>query len=102
MKGDGDPISGRHKKRLCGLTKRWGDMAKGRYCKRYEYRQLSGTIAEDGIPVRNRVPDDYRTRKQWEAAGRKLKESAVGVEMHANRHSGKTYMYYLVEDTEGC
>ena len=75
-------------------------MSKGRFCTRYEYRELPGAIGENGIPVRNRLPDDYRTRKQWEAVGRKVKASAAGVEMYANRHSTRTYRYYLIGDTD--
>lgn len=102
LKGDGDPVTGRHKRRLCDITKRWGKLDNGQYCLRYEYRQLPNVVADDGIPVRNRLPEDYRTRKQWEDVGRRVKADAIGVEMHANRHSKKTYIYFLEEDTEEC
>lgn len=102
VKGDGDPVSGRHKKRLCDITGRWGSLQKGWYCLKYEYRQLPNVTADDGIPVRNRLQEDYRTRKQWEEAGRKVKDTAEGVVMHANRHSTKTYLYFLEGDTIPC
>ena len=102
IKGDGDCITGRHKKRLCQITQRWGSLKNGQYCLRYEYRQLSNIFADDGVPVRNRLPEDYRTRKQWEEVGRKVKSTAHGIVMHANRHSKRTYVYFLEEDTEKC
>lgn len=87
------------KKRFCGVTRRWGNIIKGNWCKKWEYRQLPNPIASDGLPIKNRQPLDYRTAEMWNEVGRCIKPDAKGVEMHANRQSMKTYIYYLIEDT---
>ncbi len=89
-------------KRYCDKTKRWGKMAIGYNCSFFEYKQRPNAIGTDGIPIKNKQPLDYRTAKQWLECGRKVKPGANGVEMHANSHSLKTFVYYLIGDTEQC
>ena len=57
-------------------------------------------MGDDGIPIKNRQPLDYRTEKQWEDAGRKVIDQSAGVEMHPTRRSRKTCIYYLIENTK--
>lgn len=85
----------------CLKTKRWGKLERGYYCKNFVYKQWHNTTAPDGALIKNRQNEDYRTERQWELAGRKLKNNAVGVEMYASRHNMTTkYKYYLVDETE--
>lgn len=93
----GYPIKG-----LCEITKRWGKLSRGMYCSNFIYKQLPNSIGTDGKAIRNKQPLDYRTAKQWAECGRKIKPGAKGVEMHANSHSLKTFIYYLIGDTEQC
>ena len=88
-------------KSLCEVTKRWGKLARGKYCDKFEYRQWHNATADDGTPIRNRQPEDYRTKRQWEEVGRKIKDGASGTEMYATRNNMKTkYTYYLPDETE--
>ena len=89
-------------KRLCEITKRWGSMNLGYDCSFFSYKQRPNAIGTDGIPIKNKQPLDYRTSNQWLEAGRKIKQNAVGLVMHSNSHSLRTYTYYLIEDTEQC
>lgn len=86
---------------LCEVTKRWGKLTRGNYCERFEYRQWHNSTADDGIPIKNRQPLDYRTERQWLDCRRKLKAGAIGKEMYASRNNMKnTYTYYLIDETE--
>lgn len=88
-------------KSLCDITRHWGLLQRGNYCEHFEYRQWHNAVAEDGTPIKNRQGKDYRTERQWENVGRRIKPDAVGAEMYANRHNMTTkYKYYLIEDTE--
>ena len=84
----------------CLITGRMGKLARGNYCRRFEYKQRSKELGDDGIPIKNRQPLDYRTRKQWEAEGRQVKEGEAGKRMHASRMSFKVFEYFLIEQTE--
>lgn len=84
----------------CDKTKRIGSLKRGYNCNYFEYRQLHNEICCNGIPYRNRQPLDYRTARQWEEAGRRIKDNAIGKIMYANKHSTKTYSYYLIDETE--
>lgn len=91
-----DPIKG-----LCELNHKWGKLKRGQNCAKFEYKQLDKNIADDGLEIKNRQPLDYRTENQWLECGRKLKERAVGKEMHPSRHNlKKKYCYYLIDETE--
>lgn len=85
----------------CQITKRWGKLERGYYCDKFEYRQWHNAKSPDGILIKNRLNKDYRTKKQWENAGRKIKNDAIGLEMYASKHNLTTkYKYYLIEETE--
>ena len=71
-------------------------------CSFFEFKHRSNETGTDGIPIKNKQPFDYRTEKQWLECGRKIKQGVQGVEMHANSHSLKTFIYYLIGDTEPC
>lgn len=84
----------------CKITKRMGKLSRGYYCQHFEYMQRSGELGDDGIPIKNRQPLDYRTERQWESEGRRIREGETGVIMHSSRLSLKVYEYYLIEQTE--
>lgn len=90
----------RHKKCYCEKTKRVGNLTRGYYCEKFKFRQLNKFLGDDGIPVKNRMSEDYRTANQWTEVGRTIKTDAIGVLMHSNRTSLKVYTYYLIEQTE--
>lgn len=90
------------KRNKCEITKREGNLERGKWCKHFKFRQLRNAFADDGTPIRNRQPEDYRTRNQWREVGRYIKPNEVdkGKEMYANRNNMKTkYTYYLPEQT---
>lgn len=93
-------------KRLCEITKRYGSVALGRYCKLFEdIRKTSNLTEYNGFLVRKYQVEDYRTRKQWEKAGYQLKSDAVGKEMYAQigaalANSQHRYIYYLPHEVE--
>ena len=91
---------GRPKRVKCEITKRMGKLSRGYYCQHFEYMQRSGELGDDGIPIKNRQPLDYRTERQWESEGRRIREGETGVIMHSSRLSLKVYEYYLIEQTE--
>lgn len=91
---------GRPKRVKCEITKRMGKLSRGYYCQHFEYMQRSGGLGDDGIPIKNRQPLDYRTERQWESEGRRIREGETGVIMHSSRLSLKVYEYYLIEQTE--
>ena len=57
-------------------------------------------MGDDGLPVKNRQPLDYRTRKQWEAEGLRIRAGETGRMMHASRMSLKVFEYFLIDQTE--
>lgn len=88
-------------KSFCGITRRWGNLVRGKYCDKFEYKQWHNRFAPDGVEIKNRQPLDYRTKKQWMESGRKLKDGAIGKEMYSTRNNMKIkYRYYLIEETE--
>ena len=91
---------GRPKRVKCEITKRMGKLSRGYYCQHFKYMQRSGELGDDGIPIKNRQPLDYRTERQWESEGRRIREGETGVIMHSSRLSLKVYEYYLIEQTE--
>ena len=90
----------RHKKCFCNKTKRTGNLVRGYYCEKFEFRQLAKPVGDDGVPVKNRFPQDYRTANQWNEVGRKIINGEVGIEMHPNRTTLRVYTYFLIEQTE--
>lgn len=85
----------------CNITKHWGSLERGYYCEKFEYKQWHNAVAPDGVLIKNRQSGDFRTEKQWEDAGRKIKPDAKGIEMYASRHNmKKAYKYYLIDETE--
>lgn len=84
----------------CTVTKRMGSLSRGHDCKHYIYQQRTKEIGDDGILIKNRQPLDYRTAKQWEQDGRRVKDGEAGVLMHPSRMSFKVYEYYLIGQTE--
>lgn len=85
----------------CTITKRMGKLTRAYNCEHFEYMQRHSSIGDDGIPIKNRQPLDYRTRNQWqETEGRRIKEGEKGVLMHSSRVSSKVYEYFLVDQTE--
>lgn len=91
---------GRPRRVRCWITKRMGQLSRGYYCQRFEYKQRSKETGDDGIPIKNRQPLDYRTRKQWEAEGRRIRAGETGRMMHASRMSLKVFEYFLIDQTE--
>lgn len=91
---------GKPKRVKCEITKRMGKLSRGYNCQHFEYMQRSREVGDDGLPIKNRQPLDYRTRKQWEEEGRRIRSGEVGEKMHPSRLSMKVCEYYLVEQTE--
>lgn len=89
----------RHKKCYCNKTKRTGNLIRGYFCEKFEFKQLDKPNADDGLPIKNRFPQDYRTAYQWEEVGRIIKAGEIGTAMHPNRTSLKVYTYFLPEQT---
>ena len=97
---DGGPF-GKPKKSFCEVTKRWGNLIRGNYCEKYDFKQWGKGFADDGIPIQNRQEMDYRTENQWNMKGRKIKKDVIGTKMHSNRNNLKTvYICYLIDETE--
>lgn len=85
---------------FCNETHRWGSLERGHYCSKFVNANTEEMLADDGIPIKNMQPLDYRTANQWEEHGRKIKAAAEGKVMHPKANSRQTYVYYLIEDTE--
>lgn len=65
-----------------------------------EYPQSIDTIQKseyDGLPIRSKTAMDFRTEKQWLAAGFQVKPGEEGYEMHPAFLSKRTCIYYLPE-----
>ena len=86
----------------CDVSKRHGSILRGHYCENFKHRNGSGLFYRDGVPVRSKTSDDYRTELQWEKVGRKIKEGEKGLLMHPSMNTLKKYVYYLIEQTEEC
>ena len=91
---------GKPKRVKCEITKRIGKLSRGYNCQRFEYRQRLKDLGEDGLPIKNRQPQDYRTERQWESVGRRIRAGETGVKMHSSRLSLKVYEYYLIDQTD--
>ena len=91
---------GKPKRAKCTITKRFGKLSRGYDCKHFEYKQRTKELGADGLPIKNRQPLDYRTAKQWEDEGRRVKAGETGVLMHSSRLSMRVYEYFLIEQTE--
>ena len=90
----------RSKTYYCGRTKRSGGIDRAHWCEQFKHRNPSGLYYKDGIPVRSKTRDDYRTENQWLAVGRKVKDGKEGLEMYASMNTSKKYVYYLIEQTD--
>ena len=77
----------------CEITKRMGKLSRGYYCQHFEYMQRSGELGDDGIPIKNRQPLEYRTERQWESGGRRISEGETGGSRHASGRSLKVREY---------
>lgn len=91
---------GKPKRARCEITKRMGKLSRGYSCQHFEYRQRSKELGEDGLPIKNRQPLDYRTERQWMEEGRQIRAGETGVKMHSSRMSLRVYEYYLIDQTE--
>lgn len=90
----------RPKKCHCSKTKRIGNLTRGYYCEKFEFKQLDKLTADDKLPIKNRFPQDYRTANQWAEVGRVIKSGEIGIDMHPNRTTLRVYTYFLIEQTE--
>lgn len=90
----------RPKKCYCNKTKRIGNLIRGYYCEKFEFKQLDKLTANDGLPIKNRFSQDYKTVNQWAEVGRIIKTGESGIAMHPNRTTSRIYMYFLIEQTE--
>ena len=100
-----DMKNGVFTKRKCSLTNRWGHMNKSYTCTMFEnISKSSSTTMYNGFLVSKDQIEDYRTEKQWNESGYKVKDGSTGYEMYASRWSarndGKRYVYYLPEQVE--
>lgn len=90
----------------CRITGRKGSVERGKYCLQFVNR-LSETetqIEFNGFKVRSKQVEDYRTKNQWEKAGYRVKQNAIGTEMYpvmlAAQRNGRRYTYYLPNEVE--
>lgn len=84
----------------CARTKRSGSIERAHWCEEFKHRNSSGSYYKDGIPVRSKTKDDYRTESQWLTVGRYVKDGEEGVEMFSTMNTSRTYVYYLIEQTD--
>lgn len=87
----------------CKTTKRWGQLARGYYCEHFEFKlpvNANGDTTKNGYLIKNQQPLDYRTRNQWFAEGRRVKDGVEGVLMYSTKQYNNMYLYYLIEETE--
>lgn len=91
-----------YKKSHCEITKREGNAERACYCAKFVSRLdgSSSLVSPQGFPYRSRQIEDYRTRRQWEEAGYKVKIGEEGHKMHSSMNSSKTFVYYLPEEVE--
>lgn len=92
----------RSKTNYCGRTKRKGSIERAHWCEKFKHRNSSGLYYKDGTPVRSKTRDDYRTENQWLTVGRYIKDGEKGLEMYPTMNTSKTYLHYLIEQTEEC
>ena len=57
-------------------------------------------MSELGFKFRSKQVEDYRTQRQWEDAGYRVKQGVEGHEMHPVRNTQKTFIYFLPEEVE--
>lgn len=94
-------IAGLIERVRCDITHRMGSIDRACYCDKFKPRFAAELYyGEDGIPIRNRTSLDYRTERQWNEVGRRLKDDAVGLDMHSTVMGRKTFRYYLIDETE--
>lgn len=86
----------------CRKTKREGNATRACYCEKFESRlKRSGEeVSAQGFKYRSKQVEDYRTKRQWEDVGYRVKEGVKGHEMHPSMLSSKTYIYFLPEEVE--
>ena len=91
-----------YQKSFCEKTGREGSVERACCCEKFERRlnSSSSILSPQGFKYRSKQIEDYRTRRQWEDAGYKVRDGEVGYEMHASMMSGKTFLYYLPEQVE--
>lgn len=89
----------RGKTNRCARTKRSGNIERAHWCSKFKHRNSSGLYYKDGVPVRSKTSDDYRTEIQWEKVGRYVKDGEEGIAMYPTMNTSKTYVYYLMEQT---
>lgn len=87
------------------MTNRWGSMNRAFYCTKFENKRGQSSTEEiNGRRIRKNQVEDYRTAKQWEKAGYRVKLGAKGTEMYASSmaamHDGSVFIYYLPEQVE--
>lgn len=91
---------------FCDLYEEWGSVKRAFTCENFS---LSLHIDKDkrinGLLIRNNQTDDYRTEKQWNKAGFKVKDGENGTKMYssikASKFSKDNYsIYYLPEQVE--
>lgn len=91
---------------FCDFYEEWKNIKESKDCNIFE---LSSHIDMDkrinGLLIRNNQTDDYRTEKQWNKAGFRVKDGENGTKMYssikASKFSKDNYsIYYLPEQVE--
>jgi hypothetical protein len=100
-RGLDDSCPGRMSHAMCEKTMKWIPYVTAQTCAMFEHRKPACLVySDDFVPVRGETGLDYRTRRQWEKAGRMLKPGAKGVLMYPTvKKKHKKYRYYLEEET---
>ena len=98
----GRPVGIDYRITYCEKTKRKGKASRACYCEKFERRlkESCDRVSDLGFKYRSKQVEDYRTRRQWEDAGYKVKDGIQGHEMHAVSGSSKTFIYFLPDEVE--
>lgn len=96
----GKSSTGRPETVKCTITKRTGKLARGHDCEHFECAYKGQEFGDDGYPIKNRQPLDYRTANQWRDSGMRIRSGEKGTLMHPTRMIRQLYEYFLIEQTE--
>lgn len=90
------------KRSQCSITNREGNVVRAEVCEHFEYRcpAVDNSVADDGLKYRSKQGRELLTESQWNSHGFKLKDNAVGEQMHPTRQSKAVHTYYAITQVE--
>ena len=94
--------SGEYRKMRCDKLKELVQKDNACYCEGFVpiFKENSDQVSYLGYKYRSFMGEDYRTEKQWEKAGYKVKEGVTGTKMHASLLVSKVYVYFTKDEVE--